>query len=241
MIINKNVSNKISVYQQPFLFSCYLMKYLLLLLLALPIAAQAQLEAGANYGFVLYKISQRATSSNNLAFPPALGYTQQTGYGGAYTLSYRFQHMVAGIGYDQYKLPLDGDDNRTHYYARPMRNVYAYGGGEFTDDKLIVAVHLMAGKSFVYNSEYTTAGTTVDGSGLLVACRLWVEYDIWHGLCLNLQGSGGAAFIDMGAHNTNTSDGDPKETIQMFSLAAGVHYRLQFRKGRESKKVQTIK
>ena len=103
-------SNKISVYPQPFLFSPYLMKYLFILLLALPIAAQAQLEAGADYGLNFYRLTNRVSSSSasyNYNSQGGAPFTETAGRGSTLSLSYRFhKKLLAGIGYDRYVLPL---------------------------------------------------------------------------------------------------------------------------------------
>ncbi len=243
MIINKKVSNKISVYPQPFLFSPYLMKYLFILLLALPIAAQAQLEAGADYGLNFYRLTNRVRSSRasyNYNSQGGAPFTETAGRGSTLSLSYRFhKKLLAGIGYDRYVLPLStpfltpGD----YYFAHPMNNFYGYVGMEYHSGRVSVAPQLLAGKSMVAGCYYIYPGSTTDGSGLLVAFRVSANYDIWHGICINVEGTGGTSRLTLNTqNNTAYSYANRAMNVTLFSIAAGVHYRLEFHKGREKGK-----
>ena len=210
------------------------MKNLLIVLLALPVMAQAQLEVGADYGPNFYKISERYTGSR--ATYSFSGYTsgmfsEVTGTGSIFTLSYRFNKvLLAGIGFDSYVLPLSGIVPGDFYYSHPMTNLYVYAGSEHISGRITVSPQLMAGKSIVTGCDYTPTGTSTNGGGLLLEFRLSIDYNIWNGICLNLQGCGGAAFINLDMPDVSGySNANGKETIALFHIAGGLHYRLAFK------------
>ena len=114
-----------------------------------------------------------------------------------------------------------------------MNNFYGYVGMEYHSGRVSVTPQLLAGKSTVSGCYYIYPGSTTDGSGLLAAFRVSANYDIWHGICINVEGTGGTSRLTLNPqNNTAYSYANRAMNGTLFSIVAGVHYRLDLRKRR---------